>query len=114
MAKKNKKRDDFILYSTDPDFEQDSGYEEATTLPPAEQHLKVQREKKGHGGKEVTIISGFTGSDDDLKALGKTIKKACGVGGTIKNNEIIIQGNHTDTIVEMLKKAKYKAKKSGG
>lgn len=114
MAKKKKNNADHIVYSTNPDFEPAADSEEQDTLPPAEQRLKVQREKKGRGGKEVTIVSGFAGSAEDLKDLGKTIKKACGVGGSAKDGTIIIQGNHTDTIVALLKKEGYQAKKSGG
>lgn len=114
MAKKKKKRDDFVVYSTDPDYEYENEFEEQTTLPVKDQQLKVQREKKGRGGKEATIVRGFVGSEEDLKDLAKQLKQACGVGGSAKEDEIIIQGNHADKVVEILKKAGYKTKKSGG
>lgn len=114
MAKKKKKRDDFVVYSTDPDYTYENEFEEQQTLPVKDQQLKVQREKKGRGGKEATIVRGFVGSEQDLKDLAKLLKQACGVGGSAKDDEIIIQGNHTDKVVEILKKAGYKTKKSGG
>lgn len=113
MSKK-KRKDNNIVYSTNPDLSFEDEHEEAETLPPHQQNIKVQREKKGRGGKEVTIIRGFIGTEEDLKLLGKLIKKSCGVGGTAKNDEIIIQGNHVDTVMDILKKAGYKVKKSGG
>ncbi len=114
MAKKKKNIDETIVYSTNPAYSPEEAYEEPETLPPEEQQLKVQREKKGRGGKEVTIVRGFIGTEGDLKLLGKLIKKSCGVGGTAKDDEIIIQGNHVDTVMDILKKAGYKVKKSGG
>ncbi len=113
MSKK-KRKDNNIVYSTNPDLSFEDGHEEAETLPPQQQNIKVQREKKGRGGKEVTIVRGFVGSEDDLKELGKDLKKQCGVGGSAKDGEIIIQGNHADKITQLLVKAGYKAKKSGG
>ncbi|MGM0567484.1 MAG: translation initiation factor [Bacteroidota bacterium] len=114
MAKKKKDFNERVVYSTNSDFNYEDEYEEPETLPPGEQKLKVQREKKGRGGKEVTIVSGFVGTEEDLKALGKTLKKSCGVGGSVKDDEIIIQGNHAENIVELLQKQGYQAKKSGG
>lgn len=114
MAKKKKNIDESIVYSTNPAYSPAEAYEVPDTLPPEEQQLRVQREKKGRGGKEVTIVRGFIGTEGDLKLLGKLIKKSCGVGGTTKDNEIIIQGNHVDTIIEILKTTGYKVRKSGG
>ncbi len=84
------------------------------TLPPQQQQLKVQREKKGRGGKEVSIVRNFVGNEDDLKSLAKKLKQSCGVGGSAKDGEIVIQGNQVDKILEVLIKLGYKAKKSGG
>ncbi len=112
MAKKKSNR--YIVYSTNPDYQYDDEYEEVETLPPQQQQLKVQREKKGRGGKEVSIVRNFVGSEDDLKDLAKQLKQSCGVGGSVKDQEIIIQGNQVDKILEILLKLGYKAKKSGG
>lgn len=117
MAKKKKKKssgNSNIVYSTNPDFNYDSEEERKETPPPQEQQLYVKREKKGRGGKEVSIVTGFMGSEDDLKDLGKELKKSLGVGGSAKDGEIVIQGEHRDKIVEILTKKGYKTKKSGG
>jgi len=113
MSKK-KRKDNNIVYSTNPDFSYENEHEQKETLPPQQQSIKVQREKKGRGGKEVTIVRGFVGSEEDLKDLGRDLKKQCGVGGSAKDGEIIIQGDHADKITQLLMKAGYKAKKSGG
>lgn len=116
MSKKNKKDRRGIVFSTDPDFEYnyDNGQEEET-LEPNEQNLRVLIDRKKRKGKEVTLVTGFVGSDDDLKDLGKFLKTKCGVGGSTKDGEIIIQGNHRDKIVDLLKDKGYsKTKKSGG
>lgn len=116
MAQKNKKINDFggLVYSTDPDFvfEEEEIIEE--TLPPNQQNLKVFIDKKQRGGKIVTLITGFKGNQDDLEILGKMLKTKCGVGGTIKDGEIIIQGEFRDKIIEILSKLNYKVKKAGG
>ena len=103
------------IYSTDPDFEYSFiDEDEIETLPPAQQNLRVQIDRKQRGGKEVTLIIGFVGTDEDLKALGKTLKSKCGVGGSAKDNEIIIQGNKKAKVLELLLKMNYKAKGAGG
>ena len=113
--KKNKKNRQGIVYSTSDDFEYDYDDNlEEETLPPAEQQLKVQLDKKARGGKQVSLISGFVGSQDDLKDLAKVLKSKCGVGGSAKDGEILIQGDFREKIVEVLKKEGYKAKKVGG
>ncbi|MEL7123969.1 MAG: translation initiation factor [Bacteroidota bacterium] len=116
MSKKNKKDRLGIVFSTDPDYEYnyDDGQEEET-LEPNQQKLKVLIDRKKRKGKEVSLVTGFVGSDDDLKDLGKYLKTKCGVGGSVKDGEIIIQGNHRDKIVDLLKQKGYNnTKKAGG
>ncbi|PSR52185.1 translation initiation factor [Adhaeribacter arboris] len=115
MADKNKKGRQGVVFSTDPDFKYEYEPEEQiTTLPPPQQNLKVQLDKKARAGKQVTLVTGFVGTEDDLKELGKLLKNKCGVGGTIKDQEIIIQGDFRDKILQILIQANYKAKKVGG
>jgi translation initiation factor 1 len=116
MSKKNKKHRDGIVYSTSDDFEYDyEGQEEQDTLPPSEQDLKVQLDKKARAGKKVSLVSGFIGAEDDLKDLGKMLKSKCGVGGSVKDGEILIQGDFRDKLMEVLRKDGYsKVKKVGG
>ena len=114
MAKKSKKRID-IVYSTNPNISVDDELEdEQETLAPQHQNLRVLIDRKQRGGKEVTLVTGFIGSEDDLQDLGKMLKQKCGVGGSVKDGEIIIQGNHLQKILDLLLKANYKAKQSGG
>ena len=103
-----------MVYSTNPDFEYTTAQEEQTpTLPPQQQDLRVWVDRKHRGGKTVTLVKGFVGTDDDLTDLGRMLKSKCGVGGTAKDGEIIIQGDHRDRIMELLSKAGYKCKKAG-
>ncbi len=116
MSKKKNndwKKRDGVVYSTSEDFDYDSQEEEQTTLSPQQQNLKVQLDKKSRGGKQVTLITGFVGSEDNLKELGKLVKNKCGVGGSAKDGEIIIQGDLRDKALEILIQQGYKAKKSG-
>lgn len=111
-----KKRRQGVVYSTDPDFEythqQD---EEHDTLPANKQRLRVLIDRKGRNGKAVTVVSGFVGTSDDLKQLGKMLKSKCGVGGTDKDGEILIQGDHRNKVIELLKKEGFAdVKPSGG
>jgi translation initiation factor 1 len=105
-----------VVYSTSEsyDFEEDSSHDSVETPPPSQQQLKVCLDKKSRGGKQVTLISGFQGKEEDLKALGKWLKTKCGVGGNVKAGEILIQGDLRDKVKELLISEGYKTKKSGG
>lgn len=100
-----------MIYSTNADFRPESDEpEETETLPPEKQSLRVQLDKKNRGGKEVTLVTGFVGTADDLESLGKTLKNKCGAGGSVKDGEIIIQGDKRKVIGEYLLKEKYRVK----
>ena len=104
-----------MVYSTNPDYKYDVDDDaEEETLPPARQDLRVWLDRKQRAGKQVTLVRGFVGSDDDLRALGSMLKTKCGVGGTAKDGEIIIQGDFRDRVTDILIKAGYKTKKAGG
>ncbi|MDP6921663.1 MAG: translation initiation factor [Lutibacter sp.] len=102
-----------FVFSTNDDFSCDP-QEDVTTLQPAEQQLEAVYSSKGRGGKVVTVIRGFVGSEEDLKSLGKYLKQQCGVGGSVKDGEIIIQGNHRDKLIQLLTQRSYKVKRVGG
>ena len=98
-----------FVYSTDPNFQfQHDDGPAAETLPPQQQKLRIKLETKNRGGKAATVITGFTGTDEDLQTLGKALKNFCGTGGSAKDNEIIIQGDQRDKVLQWLQKADYK------
>lgn len=101
-----------MVYSTDPDYEyQRAESDVRETLPAAKQRLRVALDKRNRGGKKVTLVADFVGTDDDLQALGKTLRTKCGVGGSAKEGEIIVQGDLRDKVVALLIEMGYKARK---
>ena len=115
MSKK-RNRHDGIVFSTREDFDPyaDDFEDEEETLPPQQQNLKILLDKKQRKGKKVTLVTGFVGTQDDLKELGKILKSKCGVGGSVKDGEIIIQGDFKDKVKAILEGMGYKCKISGG
>lgn len=100
-----------VVYSTNPDFSYEKEDEpEADTLSPTKQQLRISLDKRNRNGKSVTLITGFVGLDDDLKELAKMLKTKCGVGGSSKDGEILIQGDFRTKVSEILKAAGYKVK----
>ncbi len=110
-----KKHTGNIVYSTNPDyhFKDNDPEDELSTLPPKQQNLIVLLDKKARAGKAVTLIKGFIGKDEDLNELGKYLKTKCGVGGTVKDSEIIIQGDFRQKVKLLLEEKEYKVKISG-
>lgn len=112
MSKKN--RSGGVVYSTDPNFSYPSDEQPpAETLPPVQQNLKIWLVKLG-GNKTVTTVRGFVGADADLSELGKQLKAACGAGGSVKDHEILVQGDHRDNVLAWLTGKGYGARKAGG
>jgi len=112
MKRKNKTG---IVYSTNPDFHYEVGMEkEPETLVPGKQDLRVMLDSRNRKGKKVTLITGFSGREEDLQKLGRDLKTICGSGGTAKEGEILIQGDFRDKVMEYLSEKGYKVKKSGG
>ena len=109
---KNEKKDRInIVYSTNPNYQYEYQQgEEAETLAPEKQNLRVTLDSKQRKGKTVTLVQGFIGSEDDLKELAKLLKNKCGVGGSVKDGEIIIQGELKEKILTILRDNKYRAK----
>ncbi len=104
-----------MVYSTNPDFEYETERSgEAETLPPARQELRVWLDRRQRAGKVATLVRGFAGADADLQELGRLLKTRCGVGGAVKEGEIIVQGDHRDRVVEILLKAGYSRTKKAG
>lgn len=115
MSKKNKGDKNGFVYSTDPNFqyEQEDNPPQETLLP-KQQRLRVKLETKHRGGKTVTLIQGFIGTENDLEDLGKKLKNYCGTGGSTKDNEIIIQGDQRDKVMQWLLKNDYTGTKKSG
>ena len=104
-----------IVYSTNPDYNYEMNDDEGqTTLPPAQQRLRVQLDRKNRGGKVVTLVTGFVGTDNNLKELGKLLKSKCGVGGSAKDGEIIVQGDFKQRVIDLLKAEGYTQTKPVG
>lgn len=104
-----------VVYSTDPGFEYDEEGEKGEKTPdPGQQNLYVKLDRKRRRGKTVTLVEGFRGGDEDLRSLASELKSACGVGGSAKNGEILVQGDFRDRVVKMLTEKGYRVKKSGG
>lgn len=115
MAKKNDwKQREGVVYSTADNFQYETRkvYEPAT-LPPQQQQLKVLLDKSGRAGKTVTLVTGFIGKEEDLETLGKALKGKCGVGGSVKDGEILLQGDQREKLVNLLTKDGYKVKRAG-
>ena len=111
MSKKNRSG---VVYSTDPGFEySDTNDNEPDTLLPGQQDLRIWLDRKG-GGKVITVVKGFIGKNTDMESLGKQLKALCGSGGTVKDYEVQIQGDHRDKVITWLLSKGFKAKKAGG
>ena len=111
---KHKSDNNGTVYSTNPNFVFDYGEEEVVTLEPAKQNLRIMLDKKQRGGKKVTLITGFQGSDFDLAVLGKELKSACGVGGSVKDGEILLQGDFREKVLVLLLQKGYSKTKISG
>lgn len=103
-----------MVYSTNPDYVFDYGEEEIATLEPAKQNLRIMLDKKQRGGKKVTLVTGFQGSDFELALLGKELKTACGVGGSTKDGEILLQGDFREKVLALLLNKGYVKTKISG
>jgi translation initiation factor 1 len=115
MSKKNKSDKHGFVFSTDPNFRfEQEDHAAPDTLPPPQQKLRVQLETKHRGGKAATIIFGFAGREEDLEDLGKKLKTYCGTGGSVKDGEIIIQGDQRDKVLQWLQKNGYTGTKRAG
>lgn len=114
MAKKQQDKRG-IVYSTNPDFKyQEDDADDIETLLPGQQKLRVAIDRKQRKGKEVTLVTGFVGKEEDLEVLGKLLKSKCGSGGSVKDGEIIVQGNHREKVVQLLKELSYSDTKATG
>lgn len=112
MAKKEKRN---VVYSTNPNFQFEYEEEECQeSIAPEEQLLYVSIDRKQRGGKEVTLVEGFVGPEEELKDLGKILKSKCGVGGSVKDGEILIQGNFKTKVADILQNQGFKVKLKGG
>jgi translation initiation factor 1 len=108
MSKKNKADKGGFVYSTDPSFKFEQEEESnQDTLEPAKQSLKISLDKKQRAGKSVTLITGFIGTNEDLEILGKQLKNHCGTGGSVKDGEILVQGDQRQKVLQYLQKSGY-------
>ncbi|MBQ3738696.1 MAG: translation initiation factor [Bacteroidales bacterium] len=111
---KHKSDKNGTVYSTNPNYAFDYGEEEVVTLEPAKQNLRIMLDKKQRAGKKVTLITGFQGSEFDLAVLGKELKSACGVGGSVKDGEILLQGDFREKVMALLVQKGYSKTKISG
>ncbi|HCT23071.1 MAG TPA: translation initiation factor [Chitinophagaceae bacterium] len=116
MSKKNRSDKNGFVFSTDPNFQfEPESNEEQSTLPPAQQQLRIRLDNKMRGGKTVTLITGFIGTEDDLQDLGKQLKNFCGTGGSAKDGEMLVQGDQREKVLQwLIKKGYSNTKKAGG
>ncbi|HTB51672.1 MAG TPA: translation initiation factor [Ferruginibacter sp.] len=112
MTKKKLASFNGLVYSTDPNFKmEENNTDDPETMPPAQQKLKVRLDKKQRAGKAVTLVEGFVGKEMDREELGKKLKTFCGTGGSVKEGEIIVQGDNRDKVLQWLLKNEYKGSK---
>jgi translation initiation factor 1 len=111
MGKKNKPDLKGFVYSTDPNFKFEDDQNADETLPAAQQKLKIQLNTKYRGGKSVTVVLGFVGTENDMEELGKKLKTYCGTGGTAKDGEIIVQGDQRNKVLQFFQQNGYKLAK---
>jgi translation initiation factor 1 len=112
MAENDWKKRLGVVFSTNPDFQyEEEAVSEPETLEPSKQNLLVSIDRKGRGGKQVTLVTGFVGTSEDLAELGRTLKVKCGVGGSAKDGEITIQGDFRERVTTLLKDMGYRAKR---
>jgi len=107
MSKKNKPDARGFVYSTDPGFQFEQEPEQTITLPPAKQKLRIRLDTRHRAGKAVTLVEGFSGTEEDLQELGKKLKSFCGTGGSAKEGEIIVQGDQREKVLQWLLKNGY-------
>ena len=112
MSKKNKPDPRGFVYSTDPEFKFEGENRSIDSLLPARQKLKVRLDTKRRAGKAVTMVEGFSGPEEELEALGKNLKSFCGTGGSVKDGEIIVQGDQREKVMQWLQKNGYKNARS--
>jgi translation initiation factor 1 len=112
MSKKKIQSLSGLVYSTDPNFKlPDESFEEQETIAPSQQKLKIRLDTKHRAGKAVTLVEGFIGATADMEELGKKLKSFCGTGGSVKDGEIIVQGDNREKILQWLQKNGYKSSK---
>lgn len=103
-----------VMYSTDPTYKYEEPTNEAVSVPNNQQNLRVTLDKKNRGGKAVTVVYGFQSTGEDIEKLAKMLKSKCGVGGSAKDGEILIQGDFRDKVMDLLAKEGFKVKRAGG